>query len=704
MKKIEIILSVLTIVTFILVGTPIKYNCFELNLIINIIGIIYYIYQAIKKKNKIRRIDIIVILLCLSSLIPYIFKTYINLEDTLINIAMSMSLFNIYMFAQSLDEKGKKHIINIILLGTMIILILGILERTDVNFGQYIQKIGLPTITNYENRMFSTLGYTNSFAILMAIGMMLSVDKTKKPLYSGLFFLFSIGLLLSYSRFTTVFFVILFVIYFSLLNEKEHYIMITIENVILSFIYLKIYEKLFVNEQYIGIWLTTLIMFGISIILARVSKNVKIKIDKRKTIICSVCVVLGLIIAYLIGIHCTKPLNIFNDGQSNEEVRYNIYHIKPNTYYKFEFDIDAKSITNIAEHYSIEIVEENKYYDTVEKHKISFNNYTGQRTIEFTTSEETQSIALLINSSEKVAQRGLCIKSLEINDEEYPLNYLYLPVKFVKRIENFFGENQSGFVRLIYMKDSLKIIKDNILTGVGGKGWLYTYKDYQSYNYSTTETHNYLLKLIIENGILAGILWCILAGTVIYQTLKNKNNLSIGFTFLLLTLHSFVDFDLSFYLIIYIWFLLCGLGVNEEEKEVKNYNIVVAIILIAVLFISMQYYKIDKETQQGTLYQNYRKMSEEETKDIVDEILNKKIKADSRENVRNNEILKKIMEESKYGEIKKKISNQIITTNDQMIENIKDKYKNRLTKEEIEMYLNIQKNIYEFAVKIKDEE
>lgn len=52
MKILKITLSIIILLSFILVGTPIKYNCIELNILIVLIGTIYIFYKSFIKKRK----------------------------------------------------------------------------------------------------------------------------------------------------------------------------------------------------------------------------------------------------------------------------------------------------------------------------------------------------------------------------------------------------------------------------------------------------------------------------------------------------------------------------------------------------------------------------------------------------------------------------------------------------------------------------
>lgn len=572
MKIFEIILLIITLITFILVGTPIKYNCTWLNIITILVGIVYIVYKKVIRKEKLfsNKIDIVIMLFCLTPIIPYVFKTYSNANDTLISILKSISLFNIYIISKDIIKINKEYIIDTLIIGSVILVVLGIDEMTSRYLFRYTEYLGIPYVVNYESRMFSTLGYANSFAIIMGVSLFLTIEKTKKPICSGVFFLLLIGLLMSYSRMAITFFMIIYIIYLGFIKkDKVRYIYISLINLLLVIIYMKIFEILNKQEEFLILYVITILFFVLSMLLSNLIEGFIKKLERiqgRTYIKILIFIIMICTILFLVGTRLYKPLNIFEDGQNNEEIRYNFYNIEPNMKYKFIFDIEAKSINEIVENFKIEIVEENKNYDTVGIHEISFSNFQGIKTIEFITSKDTESVVVFFKSASKVAQRGLTINKFYINEKEYALDYLFLPVKIVYRIENLFNEDKSAWERITYYKDALKICKENWLLGTGGNGWIYNYKKVQSYEYSTSETHSYLLKIIVENGMISGFLWLVIIGYAIFKIIskyrKEKLN-SIDFAFLLLIIHSFVDFDLSFYVILFMWFVLYCFVIEE---------------------------------------------------------------------------------------------------------------------------------------------
>ena len=134
-KVMEFVIFIIIVLSFILMGTSIKYNCRILNIAIILIGVIYAIYKIVVKKETIRieKIDIFIVILFLSSIIPLIFGTYSSLEETLLSIVKNISILSLYITTKDVISKNDKKtnfITNAILISGVILVILGIDELT----------------------------------------------------------------------------------------------------------------------------------------------------------------------------------------------------------------------------------------------------------------------------------------------------------------------------------------------------------------------------------------------------------------------------------------------------------------------------------------------------------------------------------------------------------------------------------------------
>lgn len=754
----KIVITIILLISVVLIGTPIKYNCLGLNLAIILIGTVLIIHKLFIKKEKIlvNKIDIAVLVLYTSTIIPLIFNTYYSLEETLISLVRNISLFNIYLIAKQFINKKEENanfLTNVIIASGIILVILGIDEITAKILYSHVDIINIPIIINIEHRMYSTFGYANTFAIVMAVEVFLCFSKinTKKYWISGLIYAYLLGLWLSYSRSVLAMFLAIFLIFILCnKNNRIYNIYILIENLILVCLYAKIFETFLNKEQYILIWISAFGAVAISIAIAKLISNKYEKVTniKGKTyIILTVLAFLFVIIIFIIGVHLEKPLTIFKEGQDNRTVRRDIRNVEANKEYCFIFDIEAESKLLKAENYVIEIVEENKYYDTIENHAISFNNYTGKKEIKFTTTNETVKMVIYFKNTKQIAQKGLVIKSLTINDKNKTLDYLYIPVRLVEKLESFIHNDKSVWERLTYYKDSLEIIKDNFLTGTGGRGWFYSYEAVQSYIYGAVEVHSWPLQIFIENGIVSILSFIIVLVYLTIKILKQRKSMTaVAFALILLTLHSIIDFNMSFYCVMLIWVILFAIVSKPDDKENKvtdKFKKIFSMIVIVVNMIALicgicaymqRNYKqtlqkdinnaikqkeynqaillIDKY-EQNEVYDNYyiklmqlnyKDVEKQNIERIYNKLKQKPIITNTHVNVQRRRLVARIMKETEDRKLSSKFANIIIVENDNMVLNIKDKEKNRLEDEYINNFIQEQKEDYDMALKIVLEE
>ena len=752
----KIVLSILLIASFVLIGTPLKYNTTILNLIIIGLGIIYYGYKALYKKEIIitDKIDVLVFVFYIMPLLPIICGKCDSISETLIALARNMSLFNIYIFIKELVGKDKKTIeliSSIFIFSSLGLVFLGIDEEISRVVYKYFMNLGIPESYEFPNRFVSTIGYPNAFAVLTSVALCLSIYKVKnaKILYSSMIFVFIFALLLTYSRAVFLMFAVLMIIYLILNKRKRKYIIYNIiQNLVLALIGMKIYEKAYASKQYVFLLLGMLICFGISVLIAKlIAKKYKriCKIKKKNYIVLSVVIILFLFVAIIVGLKLEKPLDLFKKNESNVPVNYYINNISGNTEYCFEFEIDAKVQKNPKSPiYSIEIYELNKYDDTLSEKKIIFGEFNGKKEINLKTSKDAVSINLKINSNLKEVQNGLKIKSFKINNEKYILDYLYLPVNLVERLKSFNFKDKSVWERLTFYKDGISIAKDDLLTGKGARAWVYNYESYQSYVYTTTEVHSYPIELLIEYGIFSVILLVYLIGYALIKILKRKHITEIDMALLLMILHSIMDFDLSYFVMLLLFISLFTIVIKQnttDEKEIENLklrkmltnifigtNIVILILGTSGYCIKKKEEKLIKEISSYTinldsskildkvleiketkkykrmlyavlLTMDYKDVDNEKLKIIYEFLEEQGISANAENNIKRNNIIRNIVEDVNDAEIKEKFKEIIIKENNEMIESIKNQEVNRLTEKQINSYLKQQERIYNFIRK-----
>lgn len=100
-----------------------------------------------------------------------------------------------------------------------------------------------------------------------------------------------------------------------------------------------------------------------------------IKIKKRNKIILLVLAIILVIILIVAGLQLKEQL-VVTGSEKGTFVKYKIPGIMGNLSYTFQFDMDANTNTSgLCEPYTIYIIEENCYNDTIKEHYISFGEF-----------------------------------------------------------------------------------------------------------------------------------------------------------------------------------------------------------------------------------------------------------------------------------------------------------------------------------------
>ena len=227
MKIFEKVVIIIILIATVLIGTPIKYNCIYFNFAIIAIGIIFVLYNSIFKKKKIieNKLDIAILILCLSPIIPLIFGTYVSFNDTLEYLLKYFSCFSIYIILKQVFKNNPKSIKNIVttfIFSSVILSIIGIDDMTTRLLSSTLEKVGMPHMVNFGKTMSANLGYSNSFAIILAVSIILILDKLsteRKPIYFSILCLNLSILLFTNSRGVWLIFAIIFII--SLIINKD---------------------------------------------------------------------------------------------------------------------------------------------------------------------------------------------------------------------------------------------------------------------------------------------------------------------------------------------------------------------------------------------------------------------------------------------------------------------------------------------------
>ena len=231
---VESIIWVLFIVIFsyavLVVGSPINTQPRILYVSINILFIITMFCLFIKKqKIKITKIDLLLLIITISTFLPLIFRTSASLQETVNGIIEYICLFELYICFKALakDNKRKKQIENLLIVLVMVLIIFGI-DMMTYNVLEPVYSI-LDKVKVFQKatdikRMVSLFEYANTFGILIAIGYILTLKKAfedKKSIFVNICLVIQLfAILESKSRFT-LFLVLIATIMYFISQRKE---------------------------------------------------------------------------------------------------------------------------------------------------------------------------------------------------------------------------------------------------------------------------------------------------------------------------------------------------------------------------------------------------------------------------------------------------------------------------------------------------
>ena len=646
------ILIVMIGVSTIFIGTPLaEQNAQMIYIISSIFSIVYFTSKIIKKeKMEFHKIDVAIIVLAFSTMIPFLFKSYVSLTETIHSIIRYMSILGLYLISRQESEKHpqfKNVIIHTILFSILLLCMIG-LDEIHLNLLKDFKFwAGYSQVVSDEIRIGSLFSYPNTMAIVaglgifLCMGMLLDSKHIKlKILYGISIIIMLITFILTYSRLAYILFFICFILYAILLAKKY-----------------KIKDK-FNKKIYI--------LFGI--------------------------VGLCLILYIIIGLQIPGKIEV------KEHYQKILYQAVKDAEYQFSFDIE---VTGEEDDVKIIFIEKNGFFDDIKTTEISVGNYVGKKEIFLYTQENTAVIYLKIQVEQGAE---ITIHKAYLNGETFILKYKLLPTGIVEKVKSIQLHNKSAWERLVFIEDALSLIKQNWLFGMGGNAWRTSQLQIQQYNYYANEVHCFPIQVFLEYGIIA-FLSCLGIGIYLlirfWKEIKKQNldikEISLLMGILLVLTHSILDFDMSFFYVMLIVFLLISILKIEKSNDVKEGKTIISILLhlsmiiisvcsLYIVTIEKRYYEdtrglvIDSSRTEQQVWERYYQLLPF-NKEIKEKLYQSLEKEENKE--KQKKILKELMAEEKYD------------TNNITLENLKkyvQKVENKSAlQEEIESILEIIK-------------
>lgn len=605
-KLIYIGLLVTLFISILLVGTPIKYNIMYVNLVANVITIAIIFIDIIYRKRKIEinKFDICVGIIVFSTFIPLIFGTYLRLADTVEYILRYITVFNMYMITKIAVKNNRKvinSIFDIIIFSSIILIIFGIDMMTQNIFKEFYNIIGIPKVLNESNyRMGSLFGYPNTLAIFLVVSSILSItryinkkDKKYRKIYAITLFIQIFGLIMTYSRLS--FFVLIVAIIMILVCIKDKKIRKQILKLILfssinAGIYFLIFNKLLNARNYVSIYIILLVQSIIYYVMINYLENVEIKNRKNICITVSVIAIIFISILTYSLVFSDNGIVLFKYINNQAVYRKQNILVENNKEYVVEFNIESSS--NIKDNFKIQCKEIDKNGEEIEIHEKRFDNYNGNITIKFTTSESAKTISIVFNNTNENSNGFLNVKQVKINGVEEKISYGVIPIELINRFIKIKVDADTFSGRLEYYKNSIELIKNNFFTGAGGYAWKNSGEQTKTRGIAE---HSYPMQLFIQNGVISFITYIALIVIVIknmkndFKENKNIEKVGLYVIVIALALHSLFDFDMYFLNILIMFYVFIAM-VSSEDNDIlvsHRYSYLYVIIVIFALYFSV---------------------------------------------------------------------------------------------------------------------
>jgi len=146
---------------------------------------------------------------------------------------------------------------------------------------------------------------------------------------------------------------------------------------------------------------------------------------------------------------------------------------------------------------------------------------------------------------------------------------------FMNRLTSIHSSAPEFQIRFVYWKDSIGILSKYWLGGTGGGGWAVLQHQFQSQQYFVKFIHNHYLQVIIDVGLIGGLMALLLIGMFYFRSFLSLSNSQESITDIralllfssVLLVHAAFDFDLT-YPIIMAFFICIIFSLNWSIKEI----------------------------------------------------------------------------------------------------------------------------------------
>lgn len=468
-----------------------------------------------------------------------------------------------------------------------------------------------------DDRINSTLQYPNALAsyvmaiFFVVIGLILSSKKRWVRTICGICaYILFLTFMLTESRGAQLIFPLALII-FIIMSPKGYRITTAAYTVILTIpaVCVSLIISPYLSETVLSKWALLLMAIGLiasvllTLIINRISTLLQ-KINWKIYLVLTLILITLLPVGINLVLNSSIPLQLSHDIGEPDGIKmvsrdltltpgkeYTLTYsseisMEVDQQYAYNVRISSKSRKNILFYGDTELVNQNYKENFGSENKIQFIVPKDSKLINICFYNYYSGTGVTIDNVKVVdTLTGQVVKKIALKNK-YSLDTL------IDRFNNI-RYDSSGLSRIIFYKDGVEIFINRWLLGGGGGAWEYLYRKYQSYNYMSTQAHNYPLQLGIETGIL-GLLALVLLLVVLlncyveYYKKHNTKDLNVindkrfekdktnAFLFasiitaiVSLFSHSIIDFDFSEASILLLFWQLIAVLNNEFKQSLK---------------------------------------------------------------------------------------------------------------------------------------
>ncbi|HYE10149.1 MAG TPA: O-antigen ligase family protein [Patescibacteria group bacterium] len=603
------------------------------------IFVLYILYKLAKKEYNILNsyLDIAVLLLPVVYLVSFFFS--VNAKDAFDAVLKYAAYFMIYKIAVDLSRNSVyKKILEYAVITAMFVMaavgLMAALGYLDLN-GVILYK-RIYGLYQYSNATASALGA----AIFLAVGFSLNKGKIYEKAYNNLVLATVFpAFVLAFSRGAYIIFAALALLNIIILNARKRVQFIYSMLILVAsngMFLLKYYGSENVKDSLIYLAGGIIIFLALQLLYEKLlSKPIeKISTKAVNVVLLSLFAVSVVAVVTLFSIKTPMEYKVEHtagEAESWKSKVLQINEITPDREYTVQFQAKSDVKSESAYRIVIQSVSADGERSSLLDKKGTVGNEFMQIDNKFSINPDTQDIRVILYNYEEnsytvyndvrvLDSKGNIIKRFD--------KFKYIPEALAERFADISLQTQSVSTRAYYLKDGIKIIKDNFLIGTGGGGWKNLYRQYQSQAYDSTEAHNFYLQYMIETGIIGVIVLL----TVYYLFMrkafislfkeKDYTQLPLCFALIMMMGHAFMDFDLSLTALAFLFWMMIGIagtkGKEGEAKQINNSFTSIGLLICAalVLYFSSSIYTamlqgreaaslIDKDTNKSiSLYES----------------------------------------------------------------------------------------------------